>query len=66
MAKFQSLQTAVAFEGFTHRIPLAAAHEAARQGRRDLTLIRMTPGMVYDQMIGMGMSKGAHAGKKVA
>ncbi len=34
---------AVAFEGFTHLIPHAAAHEAIRQGYRDLTLIRMTP-----------------------
>ncbi len=44
-----------AFEGFTHLIPHAAAHEAIRQGRRDLTLVRMTPDIVYDQMIGMGM-----------
>src|SRR6478752_8859728 len=46
----------VAFEGFTHLIPHAAAHEAIRQGFRDLTLIRMTPDIVYDQMIGMGMA----------
>jgi glutaconate CoA-transferase, subunit A len=46
-----------AFEGFTHLIPTAAAHEAIRQGRRDLTLIRMTPDLVYDQMIGMGMAR---------
>ena len=45
----------VAFEGFTHLIPHAAAHEAIRQGRKDLTLVRMTPDVVYDQMIGMGM-----------
>jgi glutaconate CoA-transferase, subunit A len=67
MANFQDLKTAVAdnlhdgdvvaFEGFTHLIPHAAAHEAIRQGRRDLTLIRMTPDVVYDQMIGMGMAK---------
>ncbi len=67
MAKFQSLKTAiaenlrdgdrVAFEGFTHLIPHAAAHEAIRQGRKDLTLIRMTPDIVYDQMIGMGCAK---------
>lgn len=67
MAKFQSLREAVAenlhdgdtaaFEGFTHLIPNAAAHEAIRQGRKDLTLIRMTPDIVYDQMIGMGMVK---------
>ena len=48
---------AVAFEGFTHLIPTAAAHEAIRQGFRDLTLIRMTPDLIYDQMIGMGMAK---------
>jgi glutaconate CoA-transferase subunit A len=47
----------VAFEGFTHLIPHAAAHEAIRQGYRDLTLVRMTPDIVYDQMIGMGMAK---------
>lgn len=45
---------AVALEGFTHLIPFAAAHEIIRQQRRDLTLIRMTPDLVYDQMIGMG------------
>src|SRR3954453_4834509 len=44
----------VALEGFTHLIPFAAGHEIVRQGRRDLTLIRMTPDLVYDQMIGMG------------
>ncbi|MHA6689705.1 CoA transferase subunit A [Devosia sp. A449] len=47
----------VAFEGFTHLIPHAAAHEAIRQGFKDLTLLRMTPDIVYDQMIGMGMAK---------
>lgn len=67
MAQFQSLADAVrdnlkqgdtvAFEGFTHLIPHAAAHEAIRQGITDLTLIRMTPDIVYDQMIGMGMAK---------
>jgi glutaconate CoA-transferase subunit A len=48
-----------AFEGFTHLIPTAAAHEAIRQGFRDLTLVRMTPDLVYDQMIGMGMANKA-------
>jgi glutaconate CoA-transferase, subunit A len=67
MAKFQTLHDAVkdnlrdgavaCFEGFTHLIPHAAAHEAIRQGRRDLTLIRMTPDIIYDQMIGMGLVK---------
>jgi glutaconate CoA-transferase subunit A len=44
----------VALEGFTHLIPTAAAHEIIRQERRRLTLIRMTPDLIYDQMIGMG------------
>jgi glutaconate CoA-transferase, subunit A len=44
----------VALEGFTHLIPFAAGHEIIRQGRRNLTLIRMTPDLLYDQMIGMG------------
>lgn len=44
----------VALEGFTHLIPFAAGHEVIRQRRRDLTLIRMTPDLIYDQMIGMG------------
>lgn len=47
----------VAFEGFTHLIPTAAAHEAIRQGFKELTLVRMTPDLIYDQMIGMGMAK---------
>lgn len=65
MAKFLSLGEAVeqhlrdgasvAMEGFTHLIPYAAGHEVIRQGRRDLTVIRMTPDILYDQMIGMGM-----------
>ena len=44
----------VAVEGFTHLISFAAAHEIIRQGKKDLTLVRMTPDLVYDQMIGMG------------
>ena len=44
----------VALEGFTHLIPYAAGHEIMRQGRRNLTLIRMTPDLIYDQLIGMG------------
>lgn len=47
----------IALEGFTHLIPFAAGHEIIRQGRRDLTLIRMTPDLIYDQMIGMGMAR---------
>lgn len=44
----------VAMEGFTHLIPFAAAHEVIRQGRRDLTLVRMTPDVIYDQLVGAG------------
>ena len=44
----------LAMEGFTHLIPFAAGHEVIRQGRKNLTLIRMTPDLIYDQMIGMG------------
>jgi glutaconate CoA-transferase, subunit A len=64
MAKFLSLSQAVeahvrdgdtvAMEGFTHLIPNAAAHEIIRQKRKHLTLIRMTPDIAYDQLIGMG------------
>ena len=44
----------VALEGFTHLIPFAAGHEIIRQGRKNLTLIRMTPDVIYDQLIGAG------------
>jgi glutaconate CoA-transferase, subunit A len=47
----------VALEGFTHLIPFAAGHEVIRQGIGDLTLIRMTPDLLYDQMIGCGLAK---------
>jgi glutaconate CoA-transferase subunit A len=47
----------VAMEGFTHLIPFAAGHEIIRQGKTNLTLIRMTPDVVYDQMIGMGCAR---------
>ena len=46
----------VAIEGFTHLICFAAGHEIIRQKRRDLTLARMTPDVVYDQMIGAGVA----------
>lgn len=67
MAKFVSLQEgieevlrdgdSVSMEGFTHLIPHAAGHEAIRQGRKRLTLIRMTPDLIYDQMIGTGCAE---------
>src|SRR5512132_2353736 len=47
----------VALEGFTHLIPHAAGHEVIRQKRRDLCLVRMTPDLIYDQMIGMGCAR---------
>jgi glutaconate CoA-transferase subunit A len=47
----------VALEGFTHLIPFAAGHELLRQGRRELELIRMTPDLLYDQLIGMGAAR---------
>ncbi|MGL6215958.1 CoA transferase subunit A [Billgrantia desiderata] len=67
MAEFLSLRDAVAryvedgatvaMEGFTHLIPFAAGHEVIRQKKRNLTLIRMTPDLVYDQMIGAGCAR---------
>src|SRR6266849_5161873 len=64
MSEFMSLAAAieanvrdgdtVAMEGFTHLIPHAAGHEVIRQRRQRLTLIRMTPDLIYDQLIGMG------------
>jgi glutaconate CoA-transferase subunit A len=47
----------VAMEGFTHLIPFAAGHEIIRQGRKELSLIRMTPDLIYDQLIGAGCAK---------
>ena len=47
----------VALEGFTHLIPFAAGHEIVRQERKRLELIRMTPDLIYDQMIGMGCAR---------
>ena len=47
----------VALEGFTHLIPFAAGHELIRQGRRDLHLVRMTPDLIYDQLIGTGCAR---------
>jgi glutaconate CoA-transferase subunit A len=47
----------VAMEGFTHLIPFAAGHEIIRQKRRELSLIRMTPDVIYDQLIGSGCAR---------
>jgi glutaconate CoA-transferase subunit A len=47
----------VAMEGFTHLIPFAAGHEIIRQRKRELTLIRMTPDLIYDQLIGAGCAR---------
>src|SRR6201988_3239042 len=47
----------VALEGFTHLIPFAAGHEIIRQRRHDLTLVRMTPDIIHDQLIGAGCAR---------
>lgn len=47
----------VALEGFTHLIPVEAGNEIIRQGRRDLTLVRMTPDIIYDRLIGAGCAR---------
>jgi glutaconate CoA-transferase, subunit A len=47
----------VAIEGFTHLISFAAGHEIIRQGRRDLTLCRLTPDVIYDQMVAAGVAR---------
>jgi glutaconate CoA-transferase subunit A len=47
----------VALEGFTHLIPFAAGHEVLRQGRQDLTVVRLTPDVLFDQMIGLGRAQ---------
>src|SRR5699024_1754976 len=57
VARYVDDGATIALEGFTHLIPFAAGHEIIRQHKRDLTLIRMTPDLVYDQMIGAGCAK---------
>src|ERR1700676_3584237 len=57
VARFVKDGDVVAMEGFTHLIPFAAGHEVIRQKRRDLTLVRMTPDILYDQLIGMGAAR---------
>src|SRR5258707_4304616 len=47
----------VAMEGFTHLIPFAAGYEVIRQRRKNLTLVRMTPDVIYDQLIGAGCAR---------
>jgi len=54
VARFVADGECVALEGFTHLIPFAAGHELIRQRRRGLHLVRMTPDLIYDQMIGAG------------
>jgi len=57
IASYVPDRSTVALEGFTHLIPFAAGHEIVRQRKRDLTLVRMTPDIVYDQLIGMGCAR---------
>jgi glutaconate CoA-transferase subunit A len=47
----------VAIEGFTHLISFAAGHEIIRQGLRDLVLCRLTPDVIYDQMVAAGVAR---------
>src|SRR5690242_19200390 len=54
VARFVQDGDSLAMEGFTHLIPFAAGHEVIRQKRRGLSLIRMTPDLIYDQVIGAG------------
>src|SRR6202166_4286244 len=67
MAEITSLREAIrglerdgdcfVMESFTHLIPFAAGHEVIRQQRKNLTLVRMTPDVIYDQLIGAGCAK---------
>src|SRR2546426_1190525 len=67
MAKLMTMKDAIAsfvrdgdlvvMEGFTHLIPFAAGHEIIRQRKRDLTLARLTPDLIYDQLIAAGCAR---------
>jgi glutaconate CoA-transferase, subunit A len=57
VSRFVTDGATVVIEGFTHLICFAAGHEIIRQGRRDLTLCRLTPDLIYDQMIGAGCAR---------
>src|SRR5688572_15362429 len=57
VAKHVADGACLALEGFTHLIPFAAGHELIRQGRRNLHLVRMTPDLIYDQLIGVGAAR---------
>src|SRR5438132_11420931 len=57
VARFVHDGDTVVIEGFTHLICFAAGHEIIRQGRRDLTLCRLTPDLIYDQMIAAGCAR---------
>ena len=57
IARFVHDGDTLVIEGFTHLICFAAGHEIIRQGRRDLTLARLTPDLIYDQLIGAGCAR---------
>src|SRR6187200_427963 len=57
IAKYIADGACLALEGFTHLIPFAAGHELIRQGRKELHLVRMTPDLIYDQLIGVGAAR---------
>jgi len=57
MSRFVHDSDTVVMEGFTHLIPFAAGHELIRQRRKDLTLVRLTPDLIADQMIAAGCAR---------
>jgi glutaconate CoA-transferase, subunit A len=57
VATYVQDEQSVAIEGFTSFICFAAGHEIIRQRRRNLTLIRMTPDVIYDQMVAAGVAR---------
>ena len=57
IAKYVQDGDTVYAAGFTHLIPFAAGHEIIRQGKKDLTLARATPDLIYDQMVAAGCAK---------
>src|SRR5947207_2744948 len=65
VARFVHDGDTVVIEGFTHLICFAAGHEIIRQGRRDLTLCRLTPDLIYDQMIAAGCARGGRGAPRL-
>ena len=62
VARFVNDRDVVAAEGFTHLIPFAAGHEMIRQRKKDLVLCRLTPDLIYDQMVAAGWRENSSLG----